>query len=220
MCAVYAPTRNHAWVCDTFRQNLPEVGHDVYPGQMGPIVVKSHRDERIAIGLARFGLLPPWAKDSRLGRHTYNARSESVTDKPSYRGAWHARQFAIVLADRFYEPCYETGKACRWAIESADGTPMAIAGLWDRWVKRDSGEIVVSFTMLTVNADGHPIMGRFHRPSDEKRTPLVLSLARLHDWLGATPDVAKQLLSVQSMPALVSFASPVSPANRLDPVKE
>jgi putative SOS response-associated peptidase YedK len=205
MCAVYAPTIRSSWVQDVFGLDLPVLAKDVYPGQLGPIVVKSQKQQRLAIGLARFGLLPSWAKDPGLGRHTYNARLETVADKPSYRGAWRSRQFAIVLADRFYEPSYATGKAQRWAIESADRNPMGIASLWDRWVCAQSGKVVASFTMLTINADDHPVMNQFHRPGDEKRTPFVLAAHAFDAWLSATPDTAKELLTPKTMENVVSY---------------
>jgi putative SOS response-associated peptidase YedK len=49
------------------------------------LIVKSHLSERVACGLAKFGLIPSWAKDEKISRHTYNARSETVHEKPSYR---------------------------------------------------------------------------------------------------------------------------------------
>jgi len=163
--------------------DLPAASGEVYPGYLGPIVVRSQRDGRTAIGLAQFGLVPPWAKDIRIARHTYNARIETVADKPSYREAWRQGHWAIVLADSFFEPCYETGRAQRWCIERADGEPMGIAGLWQRWHDPISQELLVSFTMITINADGHPVMSRMHKPDDEKRTPLVLTETVFDDWL-------------------------------------
>ena len=62
----------------------------------------------------------------------------------------------------------------RWKIEWADREPFAIACLWDRWTKPESGQLVVSFSMRTVNADAHPVMNRFHKLGDEKRTPMII----------------------------------------------
>lgn len=203
MCAVYTPTVRQDWVAATFGVDLPPAGGEVYPGHAGVIVVRSRRDGRTAAGLATFGLIAPWAKDDKVARHTYNARLETVTQKPSYRDAWRDAHWAIVLADAFYEPCYETGKAVRWRIESAAGEPMGMAGLWQRWHEPRTGRVVVSFTMLTINADGHPLLSRMHKPNDEKRTPVVLSATNFDAWLDATPDTAKQCLTLGQMPALV-----------------
>ena len=119
-------------------------------------------------------LIPSWAKDAKISRHTYNARSETVAEKPSYRTAWRKRQFCLVLADNFYEPNYGTGKAVRWGIQTEDSNPFGIAGLWDKWTEPATGEVVVSFSMLTVNADAHPVMCQFHKTGDEKRTPVII----------------------------------------------
>ena len=134
MCSVFSPTQNVEWVHEHFGVSLsggyPELA---YPGYLAPIVVKSQESGRIACGLARFGLVPAWARDATIGRRTYNARSETVAEKPSYRAAWRRRHFAIALADGFFEPCYESGRAVRWRITRADGAPFGIACIWDRW---------------------------------------------------------------------------------------
>ena len=128
--------------------------------------------------------MPPWAKERAFAKRTYNARVETVAEKPSFRGAWHKRQVCIVSATAFYEPCYETGKAVWWRIARADGAPMAIAGLWERkhW---EDGVPSWSFTSLTVNAEAHRLMRRFHKPADEKRTVVVLDGRALDAWLEA-----------------------------------
>ncbi|MCD8504460.1 MAG: SOS response-associated peptidase [Burkholderiaceae bacterium] len=204
MCAVYSPTFRQDWVKDTFGLALPPAAAEVYPGHMGPIVVRSHRNGRTAIGMAQFGLVPPWAKDTKISRHTYNARLETAANKPSYRDAWRQAHWAIILADCFYEPCYETGKAVRWLIEQESGEPMGIAGLWQRWHDRATNQILASFTMLTVNADGHPILSRMHKPEDEKRTPVVLSPAVFDQWLTCQPENAGDYLQLQNMPPLAA----------------
>ena len=100
---------------DAFGVELP-TGFPVesYPGFAAPLVVKSHQTTRVACGLARFGLIPAWAKDDKISRHTYNARSETAAEKPSYRAAWRHRQYGLVLVDDFYEPHYDSGKAISW----------------------------------------------------------------------------------------------------------
>ena len=121
MCTNFTPTQRTQWVKEKLGVDLsagyPE---ESYPGFASPIVVKSHQTGRVACGLARFGLIPAWAKDDKISRHTYNARSETVAEKPSYRSAWRQRQFGLVLVDNFYEPSYESGKAVRWKIELVD----------------------------------------------------------------------------------------------------
>lgn len=179
-----------------------------YPGFDSPIVVKSHQTGRVACGLAKFGLIPSWAKDDKISRHTYNARSETAAEKPSYRGAWRQRQFGLVLVDNFFEPSYESGKAVRFRIELATQEPFAIASLWDRWTDPATGERVVSFSMLTVNADQHPIMRQFHKPGDEKRTPVIIRPELFEAWLGADQVRAAELMTWSHMAELSAVPAP------------
>ena len=203
MCSVFSPTQNVDWVREHFGVSLPNPYPAVtYPGYLAPVVVRGHESGRTACGLARFGLVPSWAKDATIGRRTYNARSETVAQKPSYRAAWRHRHFAIALADDFFEPCYESGRAVRWRIARTDATPLGIASIWDRWTDPATGEVVASFSMLTVNADQHPVMNRFHKPGDEKRTPVVLAPDQFGLWLDASPDSAMAILQSGRMPAL------------------
>lgn len=209
MCTNFTPTRHTQWVKETLGVDLPSnYPHETYPGYAAPLVVKSRQSERVACGLARFGLIPAWAKDDKISRHTYNARSETAAEKPSYRTAWRQRQFGLVLVDNFYEPNYESGKAVRWKIELASSDPFGIACLWDRWSDPASGELFVSFSMLTVNADEHPVMCQFHKPGDEKRTPVIIA-PELHDaWLSADHAKASELMTWGHMPELRTMTAP------------
>ena len=209
MCTNFTPTKRAQWVKENLGVDLPSGYPDeTYPGYAAPLVVKSHQSGRIACGSARFGLIPGWAKDEKISRHTYNARSETVAEKPSYRTAWRQRQFGLVLVDDFYEPSYESGKAVRWKIRLASEDPFGIACLWDKWKEPVSGQLVVSFSMLTVNADDHPVMSQFHKPGDEKRTPVIVSPHLYDAWLSADTDHATELMSWTHMPELVAMAAP------------
>lgn len=204
MCVQYLTTTNSNWVKTHFDLELPpSCAHDVFPTYPGMIVLKSHNTHRIAIGPARFGLIPAWAKDDDFGRKTYNARLETVSEKPSYKNACSKRQYALALADAFYEPCYESGKAVRTKICQANQEPMAIASIWDTWTEPETGELVVSFSMLTIDASKHPLMRRCHKPEDEKRTVVPLRPDLFDQWLNATPDSARKLLNLESIPDLI-----------------
>ena len=203
MCVQYLTSKNVDWVKTHYDLDLPtSTTHDVFPTYPGPIVLKSHNTDRTAIGLARFGLLPSWAKEETFGRKTYNARVETVAEKPSYKYAWTKRHYALAFADAFYEPCYENGKAVRTAIKQANGEPMAIASIWDTWTEPETGELIVSFSMLTIDAGNHPVMQRMHKPEDEKRTVVPLRPELFNAWLNATPEEAQALLEIDSIPEL------------------
>jgi len=204
MCVQYLTTVNTDWVKTHFDLDLPvSTAHDVFPTYPGTIILKSHITQRTAIGPARFGLIPSWAKDDGFGRKTYNARSETVSEKPSYKHSWTQRHYALALADAFYEPCYESGKAVRTKIQQVNREPMAIASIWDTWTEPETGELIVSFSMLTIEAGEHPLMNRCHKPEDEKRTVVPLRPELFQDWLNATPDTARSLLNLESIPDLV-----------------
>ena len=209
MCTNFTPTTRAQWVKKNLGVVLPSgFPEEAYPGYLAPVVVKSRQSKRVACGLARFGLIPGWAKDDKISRHTYNARSETAAEKPSYRTAWRQRQFGLLLVDNFYEPSYESGKAVRWKIELASGDPFGIACLWDRWTDPASGERVVSFSMLTVNADDHPVMKQFHKHGDEKRTPVIIAPELQDAWLSADTTQASELMTWSHMPDLLALQAP------------
>ena len=171
----------------------PDGKFDMWPGYTGVMVRRpSARDAGDdAVGdlealRGRFGLLPHWAKDEKLARHTFNARSETVHEKPSFRDAWRTGQHCIIPAEAIYEPDWRTGKAVATRIARADGEPMGLAGLWSWW-RSPAGESVHSFTMLTINADEHALMRHMHKPGEEKRMVVVLPQAAFGDWLDASP---------------------------------
>jgi len=196
MCANYMPARPERLLRD-FGVSVARADWeaDAYPGHVAPIVMKAPGGEPGArtARLAVFGLIPPWSRDGRDFRRCYNARSETVADKPSFRHAWHARRWCVVPAEAFFEPRYEEGRAVRWRIASADGSPLAIAGMWEAW-RSPAGEVVGSFTMLTIAADGHPVMTAFHAPGDEKRSVVLLEPEAIDAWLGADQAQARALL--------------------------
>ena len=170
---------------------------DIWPGKLGaflrrPEVVSDDSPSLEAMPGA-FGLLPFWAKDRKLSRHTYNARTETVAEKPSFRDAWKRARHCIIPAVAIYEPDWRTGKSVPTRISRADGELMGIAGLWDRWTSPE-GEVVHSYTMLTLNADDHPLMKNFHRPEDEKRMVVILPKGLYNDWLNASAANSHEFL--------------------------
>ncbi|UUZ68063.1 SOS response-associated peptidase [Polaromonas sp. P2-4] len=129
-----------------------------------------------------YGLLPGFAVEMAYGRRTYNARSETVAKLPSFRESWAKGWRCIIPAESIYEPCWETGEAVRWLIQQPGAIPMGIAGIYRKW-RHPDGREVFTFAMVTVNADGHPVMQRFHKPGDEKRMVVILDPKDYGDWL-------------------------------------
>jgi len=187
---------------------------DMWPGYLGSFIRQHpHADVGdVAVPDAEalnglFGLVPHWSEDTKIGRHTFNARSETVAQKPSFREAWKRGHRCIIPADAFYEPDWRSGKAIPARIARADGAPMGIAGLWSSW-KSPKGEMVYSFTMLTINADGHELMRQFHKSTDEKRMVVILPEARYTDWLDSKTGGEGDILV--PYPAELLIAEPVA----------
>ncbi len=173
---------------------------DMCPGYLGAFIRRHpHADvgddavptNEALTGL--FGLVPHWSQDTKIVKHTYNARSETVAVKPSFRDAWRKGQRCIIPADAFFEPDWRTGRAISTRISGADGEPLGIAGLWSAW-KSPKGDWVHSYTMLTINADGHPLMRLFHKPTDEKRMVVILPPQSFRDWLQAPLEHSSEFL--------------------------
>ncbi|WP_296235741.1 SOS response-associated peptidase [uncultured Pseudomonas sp.] len=173
---------------------------DLWPGYMGPMIrrpIEADPDDEAAPEIealsGMFGLLPFWAKDTKLSRSTYNARSETVATKPSFRAAWKEARHCIIPAVAIYEPDWRSGKAVPTRVTRTDGSLICIAGLWERW-KSPDGETVHSMTMLTVNADEHPFMRNYHRPDDEKRMVVILPNGAIRDWLKASVSQSMEFM--------------------------
>lgn len=196
MCSHYKGVQDPRTYAEVFDAHAPmELGRmDLWPGYLGGFIRRHPYadvgDEAVPKreGVAGiFGLVPHWADDLKFSRHTYNARSETVASKPSYRDAWKKARHCIIPAQSIFEPDWRSGKAVPTCIARADGRPMGIAGLWDSW-KGPDGLWVHSYTMLTINADHHDLMRSFHKPTDEKRMVVILPESAYDAWLDARAD--------------------------------
>lgn len=215
MCLNFIPTQNRIWVETEFSVSLPKkFREEIYPSYYCPIIRAAFDSGKYICNLAHFGLIPSWAKGLNLNRHTYNIKSESMTadhdiefnrntfnarcetvsSKPSFRSAWGHRHFALVVIDSFMQPNYETGSAVRWRVHKEDGTPFALACLWERWTDVEMGEDIISFSILTRDASTHPLLSRFHKPGDAKRMPIIIPDLYLHSWLEASLKKASEII--------------------------
>lgn len=193
MCAHYDPQTDPARLKAHFGVGDLPLGlkPSLWPGYLGPFL-RRHEfadvgDEAVPFRellVGSFGLIPHWAKETTIARHTYNARSETVHEKPSYRDAWRLSRHCIIPAEAIYEPDWRSGKAVPTRISRANGKPMGIAGLWASWMS-PAGELTYSYTMLTINADQHLFMRQFHKPDDEKRSVVILHERDYDAWLQA-----------------------------------
>ena len=137
-----------------------------------PIVI-SAAGSRI-LTLMRWGLIPSWAKDLKIGYSTFNARAESLASRAAFRGAWRARRRCLVLADGYYE-WRDTDKQ-PFAVALANHGPMTLAGLWDCW-RSPAGETIKSFAIITTMANAK--LASLH-----DRMPVLIPPDSWGEWLG------------------------------------
>ncbi|MFE7605799.1 SOS response-associated peptidase [Brachybacterium paraconglomeratum] len=144
-----------------------------------------------ALRVARWGLLPPFAKDESFSSRTFNARRETVGEKPSFRGSL-GRYRAIVPMDGYYEWVRdEKGRRKQpYFIAPADGSSLYMAALVSWWrgpgghegpAASDDGAFLLSATIITREATGD--LARIH-----DRTPVMLPRDRVDDWLDTSMD--------------------------------
>lgn len=154
----------------------------------------------------QWGLVPSWAKDPGIGAQLINARAETVQEKPSFRSAFKRRR-CLVPASGFYEwQRLEKGKQ-PYYITMSDGSPFAIAGLWEHWEGND-GSALSTCTLLTT--DPNELMEKLHN-----RMPVIVAPEDYAMWLGngseespAALDQLRHLL--RPYPAAHMKAYPIS----------
>jgi putative SOS response-associated peptidase YedK len=141
--------------------------------------------------LLRWGLVPFWAKEAKVGYKMINARAETVAEKPAFRDALETRR-CLIVADGFYEWQKLGGRARKqpWHVTRADGAPFAFAGLWAVWRGRPDGEPLRSTTIITTQANA--TLADVH-----DRMPVMLpDQAAEEAWLdhGTPPHALHELL--------------------------
>lgn len=136
--------------------------------------------------LLRWGLVPAWADDLKIGSRMINARAETLAEKPSFKTALRRRR-CLVLADGFYEWRTEGQSKQPFCIRMKDARPFAFAGLWERWTK--SGSPIETCTIITTNAN--TLMSELH-----DRMPVILSPAAADVWLDQEIEQPELLLSL------------------------
>jgi len=210
MCTNYEPAQTDLFEAFTdFPVPSFDYRPETYKDYVAPILRLN--DGAKSTDPATFGMvprkhIPPGVKVF----DTMNARSESIGEKRSFSGAWKRLQLCLIPCRSFFEPNYETGKPVRWRIGVKDRPALAIAGLWREW--QDPEGVSLSFTMLTVNAEDHPLMKRFHRPGAEKRSVVILRPEEYDDWLGSrSTDEARSFLNLYPADEMKAEAYPLPP---------
>jgi putative SOS response-associated peptidase YedK len=188
---------------DIVGHELPPPSYNVAPTSTAAIVLDSMKTDLPMRRLepARWGLVPGWAKDPKVGVRAFNARSEELEDKPMFRGAL-AKRRAVVPASGYYEWKTVDGVKTPHYIHSAGDEPLFFAGLYEWWkdpAKADDApdRWLLSFTILTRDAVGH--LGSIH-----DRMPLFVDADHADAWLDPTTDNVGDVLdaAIDAAPAV------------------
>ena len=154
MCGRYDLHETPAHLKTRFRvPAVPEFAPnaDWRPTNHAPIIRRAPDSGAPECVLARWGLVPPWAKDLKFGTHCINARAETIATQPSFRSAFRHRR-ALIPLNAFYEWAGTVGHKTKYRITIPEAEVFAVAGLWERWVDEETGEVADTYTIITTVA--------------------------------------------------------------------
>ena len=201
MCGRYFLDTLPEQVAEQFSVRVPPdlaASFNIAPTQLAPIVLLDKAGNR-ALTHARWGLVPYWAKDLKLGSKMINARIETAATKPGFRAAWKRRR-CLVPASGFYEWRQHGAHRQPFAIVPAGTGLLSLGGLWETW-SDPQGERLRSFTIVTTEARG-PI-AQLH-----DRMPVMLSTSQQTGWLAGVVNTHDQVSS--NAPTMTTRFYPVS----------
>ena len=163
-----------ARVFDLFRAPVWSPRYNLGPMQQ-VLVIRLMTDGYRQADRMQWGLVPSWAKESKIGSQMFNARAETVATKPSFRTAFRRRR-CLIPADGFYEwQAIDKQTKQPWNIFRADGQPLALAGIWEHWTAPD-GRVLESCSVITTTAN--EFMAELH-----DRMPVILDQTLWELWL-------------------------------------
>jgi putative SOS response-associated peptidase YedK len=198
MCGRFARRSTQEVLADWFGVELEDMPwfaptYNAAPQSVQPVVRVNRDSGGREFALMRWGLVPFWAKDAKVGYSTINARAEDAPAKPMYREAFKKRR-CLVPADAFYEwQRLDAKTKYPHAIAMKDGQPYAFAGLWESW-KPKEGAPLETFTILTT--DPNAVTERIHN-----RMPVILKPADYNRWLDAESTERPPLDLLRPFPA-------------------
>ncbi len=206
MCGRYAMRSSLKEIAEALEAVSEKINEDkarynIAPTQAVVAARESADDVRELVKL-KWGLVPAWAKDPGIGSRLINARSETVAEKPAFKGALRLRR-CLIPADGFYEWARtETGNKQPFYFRMKDERPFAFAGLWERW--GDGRETIESCTILTTEAN--EVLSPMH-----DRMPVIVAPGDYGLWLDQKVTKADQLTPLlRPYPAADMTSHPVS----------
>ena len=189
--AFYSPSEATAALFGVDGAVEVEPRYNIAPTQF-VAAIRSNDAQQRELSMLRWGLVPFWAKDPAIGNRMINARAETVAEKPSYRAAFRHRR-CVVLADGFYEWHRSGDVKIPHYISLNSGEPFGLAGLWESWTDKESGESLQTTTLITTAAN------EFMQPLHH-RMPVLLQTESANEWLAGSSDFLVDV--ADRMPAL------------------
>jgi putative SOS response-associated peptidase YedK len=154
-----------------------------------PVICSENPSE---IKLYKWGLVPFWSKDeaytNEIRMKTFNAKAETITEKASFRHLIKSKK-CLVLVNGFYEWQARGKEKQPYFIQVKNSDAFALAGLYDQWTNRITGELIDTFTIITTRAN--PMMEKIH--NTKKRMPVILNAQDEYAWIDASLPLEKTL---------------------------
>jgi len=200
MCGRYTLLADEAEILQEYGLTKPiddyQPSYNIAPGQNVLAIIHDGTNKRA--GYLRWGLVPSWAKDEKIGYKMINARSETAHMKPSFKHLM-ARKRCLIIADSFYEWKQTDESKQPQRIQVTNRKLFAFAGLWDKWEK--DGKVLFTCTMLTKNAND--FMKDIHH-----RMPVILPKSKEDEWIVPhvlEPNQAKDFIDQIEMEKLMAY---------------
>ncbi len=169
-----------------------------------PLFAVKQREGVRQLDSCRWGLVPSWAKDPTTAARLFNARGETIAEKPSFRSAF-AKRPCVIPVDGFYEWEHRPGRARQaYYFHRRDDAPLLLAGLYEHWSERDVDNAPVLTTCTVVTTSPNEDLAEIH-----DRMPVVLEPKAVATWLNVTdhgPDERLALLTPARPGTLSHFA--------------
>lgn len=148
--------------------------YNIAPGQnIG--VIRINNNSQKELSLMHWGLIPSWSKDPKVGYKMINARSETLTEKPSFKQSFKTKR-CLIPADGFYEWKKQGKEKTPYYFKMKNSSPFAFAGLWDTWINKEDTKTIDSCTIITTSANS--LLNPIH-----ERMPVILNPENYSFWL-------------------------------------
>ena len=190
MCGRFTQERPASELAEIFAaeplRDDPGAHFNVAPTDEATVVVQ--REDRRAVTGYRWGLIPHWATDAKVGSRMFNARAETLTTSPAFRDAFR-RKRCLVPVDSFYEWKREGTIRQPYRVVRRDGRPLALAGLWAGWHDPATQTVRRTFTIVTTSPN--KALADLH-----DRMPVIVPQGAWDRWLDPTPPDPAELLGL------------------------